>query len=112
MKYPKLVPARLCKTPVKVNIESEELTEEGEAILTEEMSLMCNFQDGARRELTPMKKSVLISGKAYFDGDIAPGIPVISGGSLTVFGETRRIAEGRKARNPDGSVNYTELLLV
>jgi hypothetical protein len=28
---------------------------------------------------------------------------------LTVFGEKRTIAKGVKARNPDGSVNYTEL---
>ena len=111
MKYPKLVPGRLCTTPVELTIESEELTEEGEPITSSAMQLKCNFQDGARRELTSMKKSVLISGKAYFDGDIVPDIPVISGGELTVFGETRRIIEGRKARNPDGSVNYTELLL-
>ena len=47
-----------------------------------------------------------------FDGDIAPDMAVISGGTVEVFGEKRRIERGMKARNPDGSVNYTRLEVV
>ena len=62
--------------------------------------------------LTAEKKMVQITGTALFPGDICPGLAVISGGSVELFGVKRRIEQGTKARNPDGSVNYTEVLLV
>jgi len=55
---------------------------------------------------------VEITGSALFPGDICPELPVISGGTAAVFGADRRVLEGRKARNPDGTVNYTEVLLI
>lgn len=71
--------------------------------------LKCNYQDVAKEILTAQKKIVQITGSAYFQGDIAPGVAVITGGTATVHGETRKIASGMKARNPDGSVNYTRI---
>jgi len=55
---------------------------------------------------------VEITGSVLFPGDICPELPVISGGTAEVFGVVRRVQQGMKARNPDGSVNYTEVLLV
>ena len=55
---------------------------------------------------------IQLSGTALFRGDIAPGVAVISGGTVTVFGETRNILQGMKARNPDGTVNYTRLDII
>ena len=49
--------------------------------------------------------------KTLFYGDIAPDVPVISCGVATVFGVERTIISGEKARNPDGTVNYTRLEL-
>ena len=72
----------------------------------------CNYQDKAKTVLTAEKKMVQITGTALFPGDICPGMAVISGGSAELFGVQRRIEQGTKARNPDGSVNYTEVLLV
>lgn len=74
-----------------------------------EEELTCNYQDTAKRVLTKEQKLVQISGTALFPGDIAPDVPAITGGTLTVFGVERRILQGMKARNPDGSVNYTRL---
>ena len=59
--------------------------------------------------LTAEKKLVQLSGVALFPGDIAPDLPNLSGGTIEVNGEKRRIFQGRKARNPDGTVNYSEL---
>ena len=70
------------------------------------------YQDKARTVLTAEKKLVQITGTALFPGDICPELPVISGGSAEIFGVKRRIEQGTKARNPDGSVNYTEVILV
>lgn len=72
----------------------------------------CNYQDKAKTVLTTEKKLIEITGTALFPGDICPDLPVISGGSAVIFGGKRRILEGRKARNPDGTVNYTEVMLI
>ena len=94
MRYPCLVPKRLCKTDITCSFEREGLNEYGEPVLTAE------------------KKLIQITGTALFPGDICPDLPVISGGSALIFGAKRRIEQGTKARNPDGTVNYTEVMLV
>lgn len=112
MKYPCLVPKQLCKVPIKVHLESEELTNLGEPKYSLDLELLCNWQDSAKMILTAEKKLVEITGTAMFPGDIAPDAPTLSGGSVTIFGETRRIAAGMKARNPDGTVNFCKLEVV
>lgn len=112
MKFPCLVRKKDCKVPVHVTIESEGLTEDGGPEILFSGDLLCNYQDTARRVLTGEQKLVLISGSALFPGDIAPDVPEFSGGTLTVFGIPRRIEQGMKARNPDGTVNYTRLDVV
>ena len=61
---------------------------------------------------TDEKKLVQITGTALFPGDIAPDWPSLSGGTVTVFGEVRRINQGSKGRNPDGTVNYCRLEVI
>ena len=112
MKYPCLVPKRLCKIDIRLTMEQEGLTELGEPLPTYEYTGKCNYQDKAKTSLTAEKKLVQITGTALFPGDICPDLPVISGGTATVFGVERRIQQGVKARNPDGTVNYTEVLLI
>lgn len=112
MKYPCLVPKQLCKTPVSVHIESEETDEDGAPKEVHLAELLCNFQDRAKTIMTEEKKLVQITGTALFPGDIAPSFPTLSGGTVTVFGEERRICQGMKARNPDGTVNYCRLEVI
>ncbi|WP_411337222.1 hypothetical protein [Ruminococcus gauvreauii] len=112
MKYPCLVPKRLCKVPVHLEIEPEGLNKYGEPLDTIIYDGTCNYQDKARTILTTDKKLVEITGSALLPGDICPELPVISGGTATIYGAKRRIQQGTKARNPDGSCNYTEVLLI
>ena len=112
MKYPCLVPKWLCRTDIHVHLESEGLNYLGEPERTADLDLKCNFQDKAKVILTAEKKLVQITGTAMFPGDIAPDFPSLSGGTVTVFGETRRIEQGSKNRNPDGTVNYCTLEVV
>lgn len=109
MKYPKLVPPWLCNTPITLTIESELLDEDGAPTTTTLKELKCNWQDGGKKVLDEDQKVIEISGRAYFDGDICPDIPNITGGSAVIFKETREILRGHKRRNPDGTVNHTEV---
>ena len=109
MKYPELVPNWVCTTPIELVIEGEGLTEDGEPVEFALSSLMCNWQDGGKTVYTDEQKIIDISGRAYFNGDIVPDISNITGGYATVFGEVREIAQGFKRRNPDSTVNHTEI---
>ena len=112
MRYPCLVKKSLCRTDIKCTFEQEGLNEYGEPLETIEYSGKCNYQDKARTVLTADKKLIQITGTALFPGDICPELPAISGGFVMIFGVERRIEQGTKARNPDGTVNYTEVLLI
>lgn len=112
MKYPCLVPKRLCKTEIHLQMDQEGLTEYGEPLPQKIYEGRCNYQDKARTVLTAEKKLIEITGSVLIPGDICPDLPVICGGEAVIFGSKRRIQEGRKARNPDGTVNYTEVLLI
>jgi hypothetical protein len=105
MAYPKLV--RGAKTPVRVVITSESTNEYGEREVLLDSSLLCNYQDVGSVRHTADKQTPEVTGTIYIDGDILPGIAVISCGYVIIFGERRDIKKGRKARNLDGSVNYT-----
>lgn len=109
MKYPCLIRKKDCKTKVHVSIEPEGLDEYGEQPESIEADLFCNYQEKAKTVLTAEKKLVQASGMALFPGDIAPDVPAISGGTVELLGSKRRIVQGTKARNPDGTVNYTKL---
>lgn len=112
MRYPRLVPDRVCRTACSVKIHTEGVTKNGAPVIAfEAENLRCNYQDRARTYFDKEKKMVRITGKALFNGDLCPDLAVISGGKCVINGVTRRILEGTKARNPDGTVNYTELML-
>lgn len=112
MRYPCLVPKQLCKTDISLKLAREGISEYGEPFEPIDYSGKCNYQDKARTVLTAEKKLVEITGSVLFPGDICSELAVISGGEAVVFGVKRRILQGRKARNPDGTVNYTEVLLI
>lgn len=111
MRYPCLIPKSYCKTEVELFLEHEGVSEYGEPLPEYHFSGKGNYQDKARTIYTAEKKIVEITGVLLIPGDMCPAIPVISSGRAVVFGETRKIQEGRKARNPDGTVNYTEVYL-
>ncbi len=112
MKYPCLVLKPICTTQINLTLYREGLGDDGEPLTAIEYSGFCNYQDSAKTIFTVEKKLVQITAQAYFIGDIAPELAVISGGEAVIFGEKRRILQGMKARNPDGTVNYTRLDLV
>lgn len=109
MRYPELVPDWVCTVPIVLHLESEGLTEDGEPSSVTTIETVCNWQDGGQAVLTGDEKIIDISGRAYFNGDIAPSMPNITAGDAVIFGEKREIHRGYKRRNPDGTVNHTEI---
>lgn len=112
MKYPPLVPDAVCRTPISLTIYSDELTEDGAPEIASTFSGFCNYQASAQRVYTDDKHYFQLTGKALFNGDIFPAMAVIADGEAVIFGQTRKIFRGTKARNPDGSMNYTEIQLM
>jgi hypothetical protein len=116
MKYPQLVPDRFCKIPCHIVIYDEEFDKWGAPVILAEFDSMCNYQDksefffgSTRTSTSATNMQTVVKGEALFNGDIAPELPTIPGGVITIFGVERLIVEGQKNRNPDGTVNYTRL---
>ena len=112
MRYPKLVPEKLCKIDIVLEFEQEGLSEYGEPLPAISWTGKCNYQDRAKAIYTAEKKTVQITGTALLGADPCPELPVISSGTAIVMGVKRHIVQGGKARNPDGTVNYVEVLLI
>lgn len=109
MKYPNLVQEKACRTPIRLVVYGDGLNEDGDPVPVFDELLKCNWQDSAKTILTREQKYVRITGKALFTGDICPELPVIASGYGIILGVRREICDGIKARNPDGTVNYTEV---
>ena len=109
--WPKLVPPALCKTPAKVSIETGGTDEDGAPIPALVVEAKCNYQSSGKVVLAADKREVQLSGVCLFDGDLAPELPELTGGTVEVAGGMYKLFRGSKARNPDGTVNYTRLEL-
>lgn len=112
MKFPCLIDKRFCKTDITVTLYAENWNENGEPVEIFTGSFQCNYQDSAKTVITTDKETVQLTGTAYIPNDIVPEISVLSGGKAIVNGVRRTIFSGTKARNPDGTVNYTKLDLI
>ena len=109
-KWPCLVLPQFCKTSIQVTIECEDLNENGVPV-TIGWEGMCNYQDQSKRVYKDDKVVVQVVGICLIPGDIAKDLSVLPSGKVTVNGIERNMIKGIKARNPDGTVNYTQLEL-
>ncbi len=109
VRYPCLIDKRFCKTDITVEIEPEGVDKYGEPLTPVTWSGNANYQDKGKTVLTAEKKLIQLTGCALIPGDIAPDLPTLSGGTVTVNEVKRKLYEGTKVRNPDGTVNHTRL---
>lgn len=107
--WPSLVLPQFCKTPVHLVLHGEGVDEDGAPIKALELDALCNYQGSAKRVRTDKETFVQLTGICLFNGDVAPSVLEIGTGEAIIFGEKRTIVSGKKARNPDGSVNYCEV---
>lgn len=110
MRYPDLVRDSMCKTFAKVSInKSDAYDEDGEPVEGYVYSGRCNYQEKAHTIITADKRKVEVTGKCLFNGDILPDVNTLDGGMVNILGRDRKIEYSFKARNPDGTVNFTQL---
>ena len=107
--WPSLVLPQFCKTPIHLIFHQEGIDEDGAPIKALELEALCNYQGSAKRIRTDKETFVQLTGICLFNGDVAPSVLEIGTGEAIIFGEKRTIVSGKKARNPDGSVNYCEV---
>lgn len=106
-------PDFLCKTPCKINLDGEGLTEDGQAAVYKNgIETLCIYSAKSKRTYDKDGKSVVVSGTVIVKGDIAPGLKAVSSGSVVINGREMRIYAGHRPLNPDGSVHHTEFELI
>jgi hypothetical protein len=108
-KYPPLVLKRFCTEPIELVIHAEGYNEDGAPNTAGMYDGKCNYQSKATRVYTEKKTYVQVTGKCLIPGDILPAFNDLSSGEATIQGSKRKVLYGQKWRNPDGTVNYTEL---
>ncbi len=113
-RYPELVPECVCHTDVIVNIHRG-LNIDGSPKTVASFETKCNYSEKSHWVTQPDRQLIRLSSIALFGGDIAPGMDLQgelvvknAGGSDTI----RRIYSAERARNPDGTVNFTKLELI
>jgi hypothetical protein len=112
MKYPSLVRHSQCKTPIKITVYTGDIDEDGAPEILAQIDTKCNYQSKTQTVYNANKEVIAINGSAYFVGDILPDISEILDGEVEVLGMKHKIHRSIKARNDDGSVNYTKLELI
>lgn len=122
MKYPKLIPPKLCNAVVHI-VFFGDLNMEGEEETIGEFIGRCNLSWKTRHTVTKEKSIIAIEAVAMFDGDIIPNISHPTGkmsiieqfplecedGTYIARGKSYRIFRITKERNPDGTVNFTRV---
>ncbi|MDE5936252.1 MAG: hypothetical protein K2G83_02475 [Ruminococcus sp.] len=111
MKFPQLVPDKICNTYVKI-YRTDGLNRDGSPKKTVIFEGKCFYSEKTKQKITAEKQIITLSGEMLFNGDIAPNTDIIEGEAELLSGIWRKIYASEKARNPDGTVNYTRLELI
>lgn len=133
MKYPKLVPQKLCNAEAHI-VFFGGLNMEGEEERIGEFNGRCNLSSKTRHTVTEDKRIITVEAVMLFDGDIIPYFSNPTGEisisetfplecedgayleteskcvfSVIAQGKPYRIFRITKERNPDGTVNFTRV---
>ena len=111
MKWPELVPAGVCTTPIKV-VVTDGINENGTPKQAAVFEGMCNYSEKSKNVLGEERRLITLKATALFPGDIAPGKDIAGKAIINNGTATRRIYRSSRGRNPDGTVNFTQLELM
>lgn len=110
MKFPQLVPEKVCTTPCTV-YQTDGLNRDGSKKKTVVFEGKCFYAEKSHQKLNAEKQLITLSATALFNGDIAPDSPVIDG-YVYINKRQYRIYSSEKCRNLDGTINFTRLELI
>lgn len=113
MKYPSLVPPWACNVNISVCLTNG-VTERGEPQEYVAYTGLCNYSEKSKQVIDAERRLVQLEATAIIPGDIAPGKD-LSGYVTVGIHETtikRMIYRSSRGRNPDGTVNFTQLELM
>lgn len=110
MKWPSLVKPWACRVPAMVRLTGG-VGEDGAPIERPAVEALCSFDERQRQVLDAQRRMITLEGTALFPGDLAPDATELAG-SVEIGGRRWEIYRGARARNPDGTVNYTRLELM
>lgn len=105
VKYPNWLETTMCT----LMIESEGVTEDGEPKPVKTVTTKCIYNEHSKRVIDKDGKTVMLTGKVYKNGDIAPELALIGGGKVRINGAEFEIHAVSRPRNPDGTVHHTEI---
>jgi hypothetical protein len=108
MKLP--YPKHLDKTPVLISLTSGQ-DEEGTPIEVASYSGLCRFMESSKTIHLSDGKTRQLSAIIVLGTDIAPNVPTLEG-YVVVSAIDYKINTGKRPRNPDGTVQHTELELI
>ena len=110
MKYPKLVLPHTCTTDVTVVLTGDN-DENGEAAVVKEIRTKCNRQTKVQNVQQGERYVQKLKTTLLFDGALAETDSQLKGYVSFAVDCKSNILSGFLARNPDGTVNYTQLEL-
>lgn len=105
------IPKCLFVTPVEVKI-NQTLSESGAPVYEATFSGLCVYSDKAHYVQDAEGQKIRLNGHVIVEGDIAPGVTVLANGVATINGTEFTIYQGKRPRNPDGSIHHTGLELM
>ena len=110
MRWPELVPLAVCRVPVTVTLTDGD-GEDGAPNVVRTLQLHCNYNGKGGWTVDDQRQMVRYTAAALFPGDMAPDLVHLTGW-VEIMGARLIIHTADRARNPDGSVNYTRLELM
>jgi len=103
------IPVAALTTPVTVVVKTGQSVYGGTTDLT--VTGLCRFEEKVTHRMDAEKRLITLAGCIYMSGDIAPLLPAIEGGDVTIGGRTWQIDQAERPKNPDGTVHHTKLTL-
>lgn len=110
MQWPELVKPWACKVPITITL-TDGIGEDGAPKVAATVTARCSYNGKGGWTVDEHRQAVRYTGSALLPGDIAPQLAHLTGWA-ELLGKRLVIHNAERARNPDGSVNYTRLELM
>lgn len=103
------IPDSILKTDATIAISSAPSVYGVETPTT--TTVKCRLVERSTRRVDGEGKLVYLKGWIYVSGDVAAGLAVVEGGSVTISGRSWTIDSVERPRNPDGTVHHSKIYL-